>query len=43
MNDYGLGALANLAVIGLISIPLAVWKLVDIIIYLYQHLSFSWN
>ncbi len=41
-NDFGFGALANLAMVGLVAIPLAVWKLVEIVLWLVAHVRIEW-
>lgn len=40
----GIGSLINgLFIISVISVPLAIWKAVEIIIWLYHHISISCN
>lgn len=41
-NDFGMGGLATGFIFLLCFFPLAIWKLVDIIIWLFQHIRIDW-
>lgn len=41
MNDFGMGAVARLAMLGLLAIPLAIWKLIDIVIWVLSRLEWK--
>jgi hypothetical protein len=40
MGDMGLAWIARMAAFGVVvGIPLTIWKLIDVIVWLYQHIS----
>jgi hypothetical protein len=39
--DFGLSSIFVLALAGLIAIPLAIWKVIDLLILLFSHIH--WN
>ena len=36
-------ALLWIAVIALVSLPFAIWKWIEIIMWLYRHINFTWG
>lgn len=41
-NDYGIGSLVTLAIVGLCAIPLALWKLGELVWWLVTHMRVTW-
>jgi len=41
MNNMNLNAFCFMAVFGLfVGVPLFIWKLIEVVLWLYQHISF---
>lgn len=41
MNDFGFGPLVTAALAAFIIAPLGIWKLVEILIWLFSHVSWT--